>query len=68
VNSISTILNKLFALFVDDGAFAVSVLFWLAGGWLCIATMHFPASAEPLLLFLGFSYLLNDSVRRASRT
>jgi hypothetical protein len=28
--------------------------------------IHFPASAESLLLFLGFSYLLAGSVRRAS--
>jgi hypothetical protein len=66
VSLTSALLNRLFALFVDDGAFALSVLSWLAGGWLCIAILHFPASAEPLLLFLGFSYLLNDSVRRAS--
>ena len=38
------------------------------GGWVCVATIHFSASAQSLLLFLEFSYLLTDSVRRASRT
>jgi hypothetical protein len=64
---IHAIFDRLLALFVEDGAFALFILSWLAGGWVCIASIHFPASAESLLLFLGFSYLLTDSVRRASR-
>jgi hypothetical protein len=63
---LSDAFDRLLALFVEDGAFALSIVSWLAGGWICIAAVHFPASAESLLLFLGFSYLLADSVRRAS--
>jgi hypothetical protein len=63
---IDIVAERLFGLFVGDSAFAASILSWLAGGWICIATMHFPPSAEALLLFIGIAYLLTDSVRRAS--
>jgi hypothetical protein len=66
MNVATAIFDRLFALFVEDEAFALSIVSWLAGGWICVSTIHFPAAAESFLLFLGFSFLLADSVRRAS--
>jgi hypothetical protein len=64
---ISKMLRELLALFVDDGAFALAILAWLAGGWACIELLKFPPSNEAILLFIGLSYLLADSVLRAAR-
>jgi len=41
MNVATTIFDRLFALFVEDGAFALSIVSWLAGGWICVATIHF---------------------------
>ena len=61
------VLHEAFGLFVDDGAFALAILAWLAIVGLVAGEVH---NAKPfcgLLLFLGLVFILAAGVVRRAR-
>ncbi len=67
MNSLKTILNEIFGLFVDDGSFAAAILFWLIFvRW--FAPHFIPAADRGIVLFLGLALMLAQSaIRYANR-
>ncbi len=63
---IRNIAREVFGLFVDDGSSALAVLVWIGIIW---AVSHHVESTFPagILLFLGLSLVLVESVMRFSR-
>lgn len=64
---LKTIWEEVFGLFVDDGAYALSILFWLAA--IAALGLGFPAFRPWLgpLLFAGLATILVVGVGRGSR-
>jgi hypothetical protein len=60
-----TILRELFGLFVDDGAFALAILLWLA--FVEILTHFEPSIPAGPLLLIGLAGILCHSVSRFAR-
>jgi hypothetical protein len=60
---IDAILKTIWDLFIDDGAFALSILIWLALVWL-LRELGFNATWDCGLLFVGLAVLLVHSARR----
>jgi hypothetical protein len=60
---IKTVVTEIWGLFVDDGAFALSILLWLAIA-AALPRLPLPTSAACFILFAGFAGLLIYSARR----
>jgi hypothetical protein len=67
MKQIKAILVELYGLFVDDGAFAVAILVWLALAWSLLSWVDLPAIAKGTGLFLGLAILLVESAVRRAR-
>ncbi len=62
------ILQELLGLFVDDGAFAVAILVWLAVAYLGLPRLALAAPWPALILFAGLVVILAEStLRRAGK-
>ncbi|MBU6499526.1 MAG: hypothetical protein KGJ41_16770 [Rhodospirillales bacterium] len=61
-----TILSEILGLFVDDGAFAVAILAWIALLW-WLAPWLTPTLRGPLLFAGLAAILLESALRRARR-
>lgn len=62
-----TIVSELIGLFVDDGAFALAIVAWLA---LIGLVAHFAPSTQSwagIALFLGLALILAESAMRRAR-
>jgi hypothetical protein len=66
MSALKTILYEILGLFVDDGAFALAILLWLALVWLLIRPLQLPIPAG-IVLFLGLAAILVESVTRFAR-
>ena len=65
---ITTICREFFSLFVDDGAFALAILVWIAVAGLALARLGIPPGWIAPLLFVGMALiLLENTMRRARR-
>jgi hypothetical protein len=58
------IVRELWGLFVDDGAFALAIVIWLAIAWLILPTFMPASSWAGVALFLGLALVLADSIWR----
>jgi hypothetical protein len=68
MNSMKTVLSEVWGLFVDDGAFAFSILLWLAIA-AALPYAHLPMAAACLILFAGCAGLLiYSALRRAMKS
>jgi hypothetical protein len=63
---IKAIWAEFIGLFVDDGAFAVAILVWLAVCWLVVPRLRLAPAWPPVLLFLGLILILAESAMRLS--
>ena len=61
------IIRELLSLFVDDGAFALGIVLWLAALWIGANLLHVGQEIAAVLLFLGLAALLVEAVLRAAR-
>ena len=67
MTSLRAILQELWGLFVDDGAFALLILIWLFVGWL-LPRISVPPDIACVVFAVGFAVLLIEStLRRAGR-
>jgi hypothetical protein len=66
---IRTVLREVYGLFVDDAAFAIAILVWLAIMWLLVKNLHTAASGwiGGLVFFGGLAAILIESTARYSR-
>ena len=64
---LTTILREIFGLFVDDGAFAVTILVWLAVVALVPPRLGLDPSWTAVLLFAGLAVILIESATRRAR-
>ena len=65
---LKSILTEIYGLFVDDGAFAVSILVWLAMVAFVLPTLHLSSLLRAILLFVGLALLLvGSALRQATR-
>ncbi len=63
-----TVWAEIFALFVDDAGFALSILAALAVVWLGLWVLYLPPAWMGSLLFAGLAVILLEStLRRADR-
>lgn len=58
---------EILGLFVDDGAFALAIIIWLAVAWLMLQTLPVPSGYRALILFAGLALILVESAARRSR-
>jgi hypothetical protein len=66
MNALKTIAHEILGLFVDDGSFALAILFWLALVGFLIRPLRLP-NAGGFVLFLGLAAILVESVTRFAR-
>ena len=64
---IKTIFRELFGLFVDDGAFALAILIWLAVVRWGTPRLGLPVGAAGTILFAGLALILSESALRYAR-
>lgn len=65
---LSTIVREVFGLFVDDGAFALAILAWVAAAWFVVPRHALAPDWEGGILFFGLGLILLASAwRRAGR-
>ena len=64
---LATAWRELVALFIDDGSFALAILFWLVGGAICLHSFGFSPAVEGVLLAAGFILVLAENVLRTAR-
>ncbi len=67
MNWLRTIGREVFGLFVDSGAFAVSIIVWLAFVGLALPRLGSPPACAGVILFAGLAVLLLESVLRRAR-
>ena len=67
MNRIKNILREILGLFVDDGAFAVAILLWLAVIRWVAPRVHIPARETGILLYVGLALILSESALRYAR-
>jgi hypothetical protein len=61
MNRLKSVASALLALFVDDGAFATSILLWVALCWLALPRLAGPVFLQPVILFAGLVVILSVS-------
>jgi hypothetical protein len=64
---VQTALREIYGLFVDDGSYALAILFWLLIVGLVFPRLPGGGSWRGPLLFLGLIVLLLENVRRSAR-
>ena len=64
---ISTIGREIFALFVDDGLFAVTILVWVAAAGLVLPRLGLDSMWSAIVLFAGLAVILVESATRRAR-
>lgn len=64
---IKTIAAELFGLFVDDGAFALAILIWLAVAALALPRLGIGGEGQGIVLFVGLAAILAESATRRAR-
>ena len=64
---LKAIVAEIFGLFVDDGAFALAIIGWLAATWLVLPRLNLPAMWAPIILFVGLALILVESATRRSK-
>jgi hypothetical protein len=65
---IKPVLREIFALFVEDGSFALTILLWIAAAWVVLPRLRLPAGWGGAILFAGLAtILLESTIRRARR-
>ena len=64
---IKPVLREIFALFVEDGSFALTILLWLAAAWLALPRLGRFAGWGGVILFGGLAALLLESATRRAR-
>lgn len=64
---LKTILREIFGLFVDDGSFALAIIFWLGLAGLVLPRLTTVPAWNGTILFFGLSLILVESVWRRSR-
>jgi hypothetical protein len=62
---LSVVLKELWGLFVDDGLFALSILIWLAVGWM-LPRLGLPNVLTCILFAVGLAALLTASTLRCA--
>ena len=62
-----SIFHEVFALFVDDGNFAISIIVWLGIAWLLLPHIAVFAWWNGLILFAGLAFILVGSTLRYAR-
>lgn len=67
MSHLKSILTEVIGLFVDDGSFALAVVVWLGLAWLVLPQLHALDPWTGILVFLGFSGVLVESVLRRAR-
>ena len=65
---LKTAWSEFLRLFVDDAAFAVAILAWLAACWLLLPRLPLPALLPPAILFIGLVLILVESATRRARS
>lgn len=56
------VVRELWGLFVDDGAFALAIVIWLAIAWLILPTFMPAVPWAGVALFLGLALILLENV------
>ena len=64
---IRTILSEIFGLFVDDGAFAITILLWLIIAGVALPRLGISPPAKAIILFAGLAAILMESALRRAR-
>lgn len=67
MNWIKNILREVFGLFVDDGAFALSILIWLSFMWWTMSHLQLFPATSAIILFAGLALILVESTTRYAR-
>ena len=68
LQSLKTIANELYGLFVDDGSFAIAIVLWLGILWLARVHLALSGTWCAAVLFFGLvAILIESAVRRARR-
>ncbi len=67
MNSIKTIFREILGLFVDDYAFALAILLWLAIMRWGAPRLNLPPGWNGILLFAGLALILSESALRFAR-
>jgi hypothetical protein len=64
MNQLMAIWDELTGLFVDDGSFAAAVVVWSGACWLLPPRLGLPSAWSPMILFVGLTLVLTESVVR----
>lgn len=67
MNWIKNILREIFGLFVDDGAFALSILIWLSFIRWTMSHLRLSPATSAIILFSGLALILVESATRYAR-
>jgi hypothetical protein len=67
MNWLKTIFREIFGLFVDDGSFAIAILFWLALVKFLTPHLGLYARWSGVILFLGLAAILVESAARFAK-
>lgn len=65
---IKNIVREIFGLFVDDAAFALAILIWLAAIHWGASHVNIPARVTGIILYAGLALILSESALRFART
>lgn len=65
---LKTVWSEFLGLFIDDAAFAIAILAWLAACWLLLPRLALPAILPPAILFTGLVLILVESAMRRARS
>jgi hypothetical protein len=60
-------LYEFFAIFVDDGSFAVALILWSALAWYLLPDLSINAGWDGLILFLGYLLIIAENLYRTAR-
>ena len=64
---LKAITAEIFGLFVDDGAFSLAIIVWLATCWLVMPWLNLSRAWSGFILFTGLALILVESATRRSR-
>lgn len=64
---LKTIFREIYGLFVDDGAFALAILIWLAFMRWTASHLQLSPSTSAVILFAGLAIILTESAVRYAR-
>jgi hypothetical protein len=67
LQSFKVVLQEFYALFVDDGSFAIGISVWLGLIWLAGPHLHLSGAWSAALLFVGLVAILTESTLRRAR-